>query len=479
MKWLSKKLFYILGLTLLCITTEAQSLADAKKMYDEKQYAEALPVFEKLVKQSPSNASYNLWYGVCCYETGDLANAEKHLKVAVKRKTPEAYPYMADIYQKTYQFDEAADVLDDYIALLSKKKQDTEAAEELLDRATDARRLMERVEDVQIIDSMVVNKNDFLSVYVLSEESGSLQPFQQFFNSRKPVYSSVYMNQKGDKIYYALPADSGQYALYNQSRLMDDWGDEEQTLIGTDETADENFPFMLSDGVTLYFSSTGNGSIGGYDLFATRYNINSNAYLAPEQLGMPFNSPYNDYMLVIDEVKNLGWFVSDRFQPEGKVCVYLFIPNPDRKRVESEDIAYKRSRAMISSIEESWKPDTDYAALIRLSRQEIPYGNKQKDREFVFIVNDDQTYYKLNEIKSPEARSFYEKVLATGRQIQTVENRLDDMRTSYGKASGAQKQQLTSSILQTESQLSELREQLKQMEKRARNAEILYMNKRK
>ena len=183
--------------------------------------------------------------------------------MAVTRKTPEAYPYMADIYQKTYQFDEAADVLDDYIALLSKKKQDTEAAEELLDRATDARRLMERVEDVQIIDSMVVNKNDFLSVYVLSEESGSLQPFQQFFNSRKPVYSSVYMNQKGDKIYYALPADSGQYALYNQSRLMDDWGDEEQTLIGTDETADENFPFMLSDGVTLYFSSTGNGSIGG------------------------------------------------------------------------------------------------------------------------------------------------------------------------------------------------------------------------
>lgn len=43
-------------------------------------------------------------------------------------------------------------------------------------------------------------------------------------------------------------------------------------------------------------------------------------------------------MMVIDEAKQLGWFVSDRYQPEGKVCVYLFIPNDNRERVDSEDI---------------------------------------------------------------------------------------------------------------------------------------------
>lgn len=31
-------------------------------------------------------------------------------------------------------------------------------------------------------------------------------------------------------------------------------------------------------------------------------------------------------MYVIDEFNNLGWFASDRYQPEGKVCVYVFIP---------------------------------------------------------------------------------------------------------------------------------------------------------
>ena len=40
---------------------------------------------------------------------------------------------------------------------------------------------------------------------------------------------------------------------------------------------------------------------------------------------MPFNSPYNDYMYVIDEYNNLGWFASDRYQPEGKgmcICIH-------------------------------------------------------------------------------------------------------------------------------------------------------------
>ena len=36
----------------------------------------------------------------------------------------------------------------------------------------------------------------------------------------------------------------------------------------------------------------------GYDIFVTRYNTNTYSYLMPENVGMPFNSPYNDYMSV-------------------------------------------------------------------------------------------------------------------------------------------------------------------------------------
>ena len=50
MNWLSNKLFYTIGITLLCGGLHAQSLAEAKKLYNEGKYAEAKPAFEKLVK---------------------------------------------------------------------------------------------------------------------------------------------------------------------------------------------------------------------------------------------------------------------------------------------------------------------------------------------------------------------------------------------------------------------------------------------
>lgn len=149
-------------------------------------------------------------------------------------------------------------------------------------------------------------------------------------------------------------------------------------------------------------------------------NINSDTYLAPEQLGMPFNSPYNDYMMVFDEVKGLGWFVSDRFQPEGKACVYLFIPNPEHKRVESEDIEVKRARAAITAIRDSWKESSDYADLIRLSHTEIPYGEKKIEKDFEFIIGNNIVYYKLDDINSPEAKGYYEKVVALNKQIKEL-----------------------------------------------------------
>lgn len=475
MRWLSKKLFYTIGITLLCSSLQAQSLDQAKKLYNEGEYAEAKPAFEKLVKQAPSNPSYNLWYGVCCYETGDMAGAEKHLKVAVKRKVQDAYRYLADVFYQTYRFDEAAETLEEYIEALEKKKLDTEAADALLKKANNAYRMLDKTEDVQIIDSIVVDKDDFLSAYTLSEECGTLMPFKDFFQTSEPVSSSVYMNQKGDKIFYAHATDNNRYCLFTQSKLLDKWGDEKQLPMNINSAEDDNYPFVLSDGVTTYYASKGNGTLGGYDLFVTRYNISSDNYLTPEQLGMPFNSPYNDYMMVYDEIKGLGWFVSDRFQPEGKVCVYLFIPNNDRSRVETDDLEVKRARAAITSIQDSWKQGSDYASLIELAHKEIPYGEVKIEKDFEFVINNDVVYYKLNEIKSPEAKSYYEKVVSLNKQIKELNEKLADLRTSYSTGNKAKKDQLAPTILQAEEQMNALLEQPGELEKKARNAEINYL----
>ena len=283
------------------------------------------------------------------------------------------------------------------------------------------------------------------------------------------------MNQKKNKIYYAQPADST-YRLFTRSLLLDEWADEKLLPMNDDTDTDDNYPFVMPDGVTIYYASKGNGTLGGYDLFVTRYNLNSDTYLAPEQLGMPFNSPYNDYMIVFDEIKGLGWFVSDRFQPEGQVCVYLFIPNENPIRVETEDIEVKRARAAIRSIRDSWQEGKDYAELVQLAHQAIPFGKPKIEKDFELVIKDDRVYYKWDDIQSSEARSIYQKAFSMKQELEGIEKKLAPQRMDYTLTNSTErKEQLGASILQMENRRSELLAQIKELEKQARNAEIRYL----
>lgn len=478
MNRLSIKLLIVAGSALLFCGLKAQSLDQAKKLYNEGKFEEAKPAFEKLVERTPGNSSYNQWYGVCLYETGDKVNAEKYLRVAAKRNVQESYRYLGELCYETYRFEESKEMYQEYIDLLTKKKQDTLPWEQKLELSKNALRMMEKTEDIQLIDSTVVDKESFLAAYKLSEESGSLMMFSDFFQLNG-VESTVYMNQKQDKIFYAQETPDNQYCLFTQSKLMDKWGDKKMLPMNVNSSNNENYPFVLSDGVTIYYASTGNGSLGGYDLFVTRYNISSDSYLVPEQMGMPFNSPFNDYMMVLDETKGLGWFVSDRFQPEGKVCVYVFIPNSDRKRLETDNIELKRSRAAITSIKDSWVEASNYSNLIQLAHQEIISGTNEVKKDFDFVISDDIVYYTLSDFGSPEAKNYYEKVIALRKQLNELKVKLADFRKSYKAGSKTEKEQLASSILQAEEQLEELGNEPYELEKKARNAEVIFLrNKR-
>ena len=52
-------LFFLFCFVLTGIS--AQTLEQAKVMFNKKQYSEAKPVFKKYVKSQPANGNYNLW----------------------------------------------------------------------------------------------------------------------------------------------------------------------------------------------------------------------------------------------------------------------------------------------------------------------------------------------------------------------------------------------------------------------------------
>ncbi len=111
-------------------TAYAQTLNQAKEWFTEGKFAEAKPVFEKLVKRAPSNANYNFWYGACCFETGELAESQPYLEKSAARKVINAYLYLGKLYYTQYRFDDAVENLEEHISWLEKKKRDTQAGKD-------------------------------------------------------------------------------------------------------------------------------------------------------------------------------------------------------------------------------------------------------------------------------------------------------------------------------------------------------------
>ena len=58
----------------------------------------------------------------------------------------------------------------------------------------------------------------------------------------------------------------------------------------------EDCPYISADGNTMYFSSSGHNSIGGFDIFQS-HKVNGK-WSEPENLGVPFNSPGDDVFFV-------------------------------------------------------------------------------------------------------------------------------------------------------------------------------------
>lgn len=473
-----KNCFFLLIACLFPAVIAAQSLEQAKAMFANKEYGKAKPVFQRYLKGSPGNGSYNYWYGVCCYETGEKQEAEKYLLKGAERRVQDAYLYLGKLYFDEYRFDESAENYETYINLLKKGKKPYEAYQTQLSVAKLAARMLKGVEEVTFIDSIVVDKKDFLNAYKISEESGKIETYNHYFGTQGNHPGTVYQTQLGTKLYFG--DKKGEYInLYSQNKQLNDWG-KAALLPGIATDANSNYPYVLSDGITLYYASEGEGSIGGYDIFVTRYNSDNNSYLASENVGMPFNSPFNDYLYVIDEYNNLGWFASDRYQPQDKVCIYIFIPNPSKQvfNYESTDPVLLRKAAAIRSIKSTWKNKSELnAARQRLTMVTYAQPDVQVRRDFDFVVNDGTVYHTADDFRSPQAKALFKQWQQKEKDYQSLCQTLGKQRQAYREASKQKKSSLAPGIIDLEKRVEQMENDLQEQEVMIRNEENKFLSR--
>lgn len=458
------------------VTTGAQTLSQAQRWFTQGEFEKAKPVFKKLVKQSPSNANYNFWYGACCYETGEMMEGLPYLEKSAARKVINAYLYVSKAYYDMYRYDDAIENLEQHIYWLKQKKRDTTEAEELMGKYRKGERLIRSVENITVIDSFVVDKKNFLEAYKLGGQAGSLQITNGGNEDEKEEVSIEFVNEMGDKKLLSAKDESGRKKLYASVKLIDSWS-KPQKLKGINEDMSElNFPFLDSDGTTLYFAAKGEESLGGYDIFITRADSDENSYFKPDNMGYPFNSAFNDYMYAIDDYNNLGWFASDRYQPKGKVCVYVFIPN-ESKTTYDYDAVEKDKMISLARLDNIALTQTDKNEVARAKQRlaKVTYastGKKNKRTEFTFIINDNRTYTSLNDFRKPEAKKLFQEMRKMQSDLDALENELDRLREKYSKSNKAVRESMTPGILDKEKRVNSMRTEITEMETKIRNMEL-------
>lgn len=339
--------------------------------------------------------------------------------------------------------------------------------------------MREATQQIIFIDSVVVAKDDFLSIIQLNPESGKLDAYDQFFRSEGHPESYVYINEMGNKCYFSDENANSQMQLYTLDKLGEEWSDPLALKGIYNGISETNYPFMMTDGTTFYFAAKGKESIGGYDIFVTRADSENGQFLKPENIGMPFNSEANDYMYVIDELSNIGYFVTDRRQPEGKVCVYMFIP-PTSRHIYNSD-AYSDAQlhgfADISRIANTWGKGTERKqALERLKAINKANPTLQSKSAINFIVNDRITYTDISQFQAPDSPDLYRELQSTKKQLKETEQLLEKSRNFYAKAKPEDKRVLRTEILDAERQFVRLTNDVKTLEKRIRQSENNIIN---
>lgn len=143
------------------------------------------------------------------------------------------------------------------------------------------------------------------------------------FNSDE--YSSCHpsLSPDGKRLYFSsdMPGGYGGYDLYMVERVAEGWSP--PINLGPEINTPEHdvFPFIHESG-NLFFSSTGREGMGGLDIFMI--NIAGQSWGEVTNLGMPFNSPYDDLGFILNAEGSLGFFTSNREGGTGKDDIYKF-----------------------------------------------------------------------------------------------------------------------------------------------------------
>jgi len=158
-----------------------------------------------------------------------------------------------------------------------------------------------------------------------------------------PVNSKYYENHAclspdGQTLYFVSnrPGGFGGKDIWMAKRLGHNSWSKPVNLGPTINTEyDEDAPVILNDGVTLYFSSKGHETMGGYDIFYSILNKNTGEWSPPTNVGYPINTTGDDVFLVPTLDGKLALYASNLPEGKGNMDIYAMEIVQEAHRIAS------------------------------------------------------------------------------------------------------------------------------------------------
>ena len=160
---------------ILSVSIFARKTDEGETLFNNKQYLKAKAVYENLLRKKPNDPLYNYRYARCCYELKDAETAIVHFEMS-GIKFPLRDMYLGELYFKAYKFEESVTAYQNFLTTLDSTDLKRPEFQKKLKKSTVAARLITKVEDISIIDSIQTNKADFLNSLLLCWPSAHKTP---------------------------------------------------------------------------------------------------------------------------------------------------------------------------------------------------------------------------------------------------------------------------------------------------------------
>lgn len=373
--------------------------------------------------------------------------------VAAQRGVADSLVVRGDSLRMAYRFEES---LVAYDAALTALQDTTATAEDSLFSLDVSDRILLSENGKSMSDYVYVPKvvarhtfslDDFFLYYPLRDSSWRPLP-NQLDTLVGPYSKAMYVPSESHTIYFSAPDQNGIRNIYTTSLKDSLWT--VPSLLNEDMTSasDEIYPMVSEDAKTLYFASKGLYGVGGFDIYVSRWDEESGDWSAPVNMGFPYSSPSNDFLLVESADGKYLTFASDRDCSSDSVNVYV---------IEQESVPV---RSAMTAPED----------LMRLSRLDLASG-----MESVGGAED----VKSDIPENVDTRRYMDKmahVRALRDTLSSCEESIAHLREEYAQVESVeQKEKLTDQILAGESRLPELQSRLDEAVRQLQEIEMDFL----